>query len=554
MRDAAGRRRLPPWTATALLSAVALAAGSPAARAAVYVVDITAGELATIDPIRRATLGTIRIAGEPRDVAVSPDGSLVYAATGSVSILDVAANRRMEVRVEPLFAAALAVPASGTSVLVTGSCYGACEAESGGGLALLDAATGVVRTMVALPESGLAVAVRGDGGEAYVATCGDATCDPALGGRLHVVDLETRAMTTIPLRAQARALALSPDGRLLYAPVFDWKTSGPQDLVIVDVATRSVADTVRLPGSQSNALAVSPDGRRVYVADRALQSVYVFDTTKRRVVETIGLWAAGTWPPPDLCDMVLDPSGTRLWIIDANRQALLVVDVASGGVVGTVGLGPFPYAIAAGPTPPMADDATVADRRCAQRAARITTRSARHLVRCHARAARRALRGTPTDPDASTCRADAVAMVRDAVTSLPGCQPCTSDLPAGLAQVTDAAFDESTARMLYCHGDDALYDASAGVVPPDRRTLRVEEAAGQIFGRLAGGLVRCELERADVESCRARAVGRYDRALKRLAARVSCIARGGDGVRFVVQPAVRSIGEHLRCVESAAKP
>lgn len=557
MHDGDGTRR-PSWsTSTALLCATALAGGPPVARAAVYVSDIGALTLSTIDPVRRVETGKIAVAGEPRDVAVSRDGSRVYVATGSVTILDVATSETEEHQIAPVFAMALAVPAAGDSVLVTGPCYGECGAGSRGGLALLDGATGVVRTTVGLPEQGLSVAARADGGEAYVSTCGDAACDPDSGGRLHLVDLATRAMATIPLRAPAFAIALSPDGRRLYAPVFDGRKPGPQDLVVVDVATRTVVESVRLPGYGAFALAVSSDGRRVYLADRGTQSVYVFDTTTRQVVQTIGLWPAGTWPPPDLFDLVLDPSGRRLWIIDANQHALLVVDVAAGTVVGTVGLGPNPNAIATGTAPSVDTDATVADRRCARQVAGIATRAARRLVRCHAHAARRTLRGTPTDSEASTCRADAVEMVRAAVASLPGCEPCASDLPAGLAQVTDAAFGEFAATVLYCEGSTALYDAGValgdGVVPPDR-TLRVEQVAGQAFSRLAGRLLRCELGGVRAAACRERALVRYDRAVKRLAARVRCIEHSAEGVRRMVQPAVQSIGEHLRCVESEAHP
>ena len=109
------------------------------------------------------------------------------------------------------------------------------------------------------------------------------------------------------------AIALSPDGRLLYV------TATNVDLLsVVDTATAAVVAEVdlnvlgdALQGFYPNALAVSPDGTRLYIADAGINAVQVVDVdAAQRRVTPRGFIPTGWYPSA----LALSADATTLYV------------------------------------------------------------------------------------------------------------------------------------------------------------------------------------------------------------------------------------------------
>jgi DNA-binding beta-propeller fold protein YncE len=152
-----------------------------------------------------------------------------------------------------------------------------------------------------------------------------------------VVAIDTRLRQVVASQSvgerQSRAIALSPDGSVVYAWALSL-TSGPQErrLVRLDAATLAVIDETPLPqpdctASGSNALAVHPDGRVLLVACGS--GLKWFDPATATVVD-----APGTLGGSDLVGF--SPTAAEVYLTDerdpenAAQSRLTSLDLASG--------------------------------------------------------------------------------------------------------------------------------------------------------------------------------------------------------------------------------
>jgi DNA-binding beta-propeller fold protein YncE len=154
-------------------------------------------------------------------------------------------------------------------------------------------------------------------------------------GRVVVIDTRLRQVvaTQVVGEAQSRAIALSPDGSVVYA----WAlalSAGPQQrrLVQLDAATLTVIGDTTLPqpdclATSSNALAVHPDGRVLLLACES--GLKWFDPATATVVD-----APGTLGGSNLVGF--SPNATEVYLTDergpenAQQSRLTSLDLASG--------------------------------------------------------------------------------------------------------------------------------------------------------------------------------------------------------------------------------
>ncbi len=95
-----------------------------------------------------------------------------------------------------------------------------------------------------------------------------------------VVDLKARkVMRSVDLPAPPTALALSPDGAMLYVACAAPKST----ICVIETATGKVSATLPA-GHTASALAVTPDGQRLYVCNRFDNEVVVIDLADEREV------------------------------------------------------------------------------------------------------------------------------------------------------------------------------------------------------------------------------------------------------------------------------
>ena len=169
------------------------------------------------------------------------------------------------------------------------------------------------------------VAVSPDGRTAYVPVYGDSGVGkPGIDGRsLLFVDLPSRAVTgTLDFGRGLRPHlpVVDPRSGLVYVT-----TELDRSVTIVDPATRQVVGRVPTGAAQSHMLALSHDGRFGYTANVSPGSVSVLDLKARKTLAVIPVAATVQRIAVSADDRLVftsDADQPRLAVIDANTRAL----------------------------------------------------------------------------------------------------------------------------------------------------------------------------------------------------------------------------------------
>ncbi len=222
-------------------------------------------------------------------VAVSADGTRIYASAGGNNKIRVYSfDGKIIKELEPfrLGDAKAALYPAGLALSPDGSIlYAAMNLDNS--IAVIDTVTGLVRASIRLGAPGreseigklpYALALLSGGKKLYVSEWN--------GGGVSVIDTqENKLHTHVPTGDHASGLAVSPDGSQLYVA-----NANTDTVTVVDTSSDTVMGTVdvspypRAPmGSMPNAVAVSPDGRSLYVANGGNNDVAVVDTATRRI-------------------------------------------------------------------------------------------------------------------------------------------------------------------------------------------------------------------------------------------------------------------------------
>lgn len=314
----------------------------------VYVSNERAGDISIIDSKTHDVVRTIIAGKRPRGVHVSPDGQMLYVATSAsprtepgadqrgtpspvvdrsadgIAVIDLVTGKRikqLQVGADP---EEFALSRDGKRVIVAN----ADVAE----MSIWEIETGrqIARTRVSAEPEGVKLHPTRD--EVYV-TCGTS-------GEVFVLNPnDGRQIARIELGGRSRALVFSADGTRAYVPL---KTK--PEIAIIDVATHTVVETVRVPPPASpTEAAISGDGREVYVTTgREGNGVVVLDTETRKIVEAV---PAGTRP----CGIALTPDGTHLFTANGGSNDVSVINVKSRKEVARVPVGGRPWGVAIGP-------------------------------------------------------------------------------------------------------------------------------------------------------------------------------------------------------------
>jgi YVTN family beta-propeller protein len=142
---------------------------------------------------------------------------------------------------------------------------------------------------------------------------------------------------TIPLDAEPRGLAVSPDGRRLYLG----HHFAPQ-ITVIDAVAGTVAARIGLGSGDASDVAVSLDGRRVYAAHAFVAKVSVIDTATNAVVNTIGPLSSGNAEA-----VAVSSDGRRVYV--THGDSVSAIDAASNAVIAKIDVGPFSGPLAVTP-------------------------------------------------------------------------------------------------------------------------------------------------------------------------------------------------------------
>jgi serine/threonine-protein kinase len=253
-------------------------------------------------------IATVRVGGQPTDIAIAPDGDAVYTAdyeSGTVSA----------VGTEDLTAVPTTIPVGSSPIAVRVSpddrrLYVARYAGEGGmSVVDLDRPSDPAAVLpVGRPRD---VAFAPDGSRTYVSD------DDS--GTLVILDPADPhgSPTTIPVGEGPSGIAVAPDGSRVYVALYFGGA-----LAVVDPARPAgTPTTVRLSGRPFD-VALSPDGARVYVTDSDTARLYVIDTTRPTADPMIVPMAGAT-------GVAVSPDGRRIFVTNRDTDTLSVVDAAA---------------------------------------------------------------------------------------------------------------------------------------------------------------------------------------------------------------------------------
>jgi YVTN family beta-propeller protein len=296
-----------------------------------------------LDTFSDTVIATIAVGMQPEDVDYTPDGRFAFvtnSGSSSVSVIDVYAQTVVATtRVGTpwrTFLFGVSVSPDGSRAMVN-SADGDYD-RSDRNIFVLDAdpasptftkvidsitISGVFSRGAFRAGSGLFVDPRGAADNDYTAhprlsqfagtsLVAEAVFVPAPGGAHGVEDV-----------------ALTPNGRYAYAPVFDFDPAGGSDEVfVVDLETSALVDIIRLgtPDVAQHGAGISPDGLLVVITNFNEGTVSLIFTPTNTVVRTV---AVGRQPN----EVAFMPGGHRFYVTNQGSGTLSAVDVLTGAAL-----------------------------------------------------------------------------------------------------------------------------------------------------------------------------------------------------------------------------
>jgi predicted alpha-1,2-mannosidase len=279
----------------------------------------------SVTPIDLATGATgpeIRVGEEPRDAALSTDGTRLYVANfggASISVIDTGALRTIATIKVGSSPNGIALTPDGKTLWVANADDGTIESIETGSLK----PTATIR----VGSRPRAIAVAADGSRLYVSESG--------ANAIGVVDLRSNAVVgTIPVGERPAGLALTPDGKGLYVV-----NSASNDVTPVDLSSGRPLPAITV-GVYPMEIAIAPRTGIAYVTNYANSTVTPIDL--RRGIARTPIEVGGA--PYG----VAITSDERTAIVVSHRDnAAVLMDVGSGRVSRPIPLGSGPYTVAA---------------------------------------------------------------------------------------------------------------------------------------------------------------------------------------------------------------
>jgi YVTN family beta-propeller protein len=145
------------------------------------------------------------------------------------------------------------------------------------------------------------------------------------GGITEVNAADNSVIATAPFPNNANSVAVTPDGRRLYVSnrdvgqvtVFDTSTNAP------------LANIVAGNGNDNLGLAVSPDGKLVYVTNQASGTVTGISTATNTATQVIPTGLQPIW-------VTFSHDGSRAYVSNQSSGNISVIDTASASIIATI--------------------------------------------------------------------------------------------------------------------------------------------------------------------------------------------------------------------------
>jgi DNA-binding beta-propeller fold protein YncE len=269
-----------------------------------------ASALAVVDPNSGAVLARVPTGRDPHEVTASADGQFAFVASmvDGISAIDIAQRREVR-RVDP-------GPGSSTHDVrvIDGKVYFTIEGYRS--IGRYDPSTDAIDWTLGIGQDGTHLLVFDQDTDTMfmpntrsntITMVENITEGPA-----------ASTLTVIPVPGELpEGIDLSPDGRELWTA-----TRNDGGVSIIDVATRSVVQTLDLGMKDANRLKDTPDGR-VLIIDGEAASLVVMDARSRTVVKRVALG------PTDTGDgaVLVAPGGTHAYLGLRASDRVAVLDL-----------------------------------------------------------------------------------------------------------------------------------------------------------------------------------------------------------------------------------
>jgi YVTN family beta-propeller protein len=167
-------------------------------------------------------------------------------------------------------------------------------------------------------------------------------------GQLIAIDLTgTHPDRTLAIGGRPYDVAIARNGSRLY--VSDW---AGRMVLAIDPTDLRVAAKIGV-GEHPNQIAISPTDDRIFVACASTNNVFVIDTKRGVVTETISTALFPKAPEGSTPDaLTVSPDGKKLFVANADNNCVAVVDISvpgRSGVQGFIPTGWYPTAVAVTP-------------------------------------------------------------------------------------------------------------------------------------------------------------------------------------------------------------
>jgi YVTN family beta-propeller protein len=308
--------------------------GSAVAQPFVYVANADSDDVTVIDASTNTVATTIGVGDEPRNPAVSPNGTRVYVPNrfdDTVTVINGTTNTVITTIMdsngdfdEPYSAA---VSPDGSRVYIANK---EGSGSSTGSLTVINAATNTVLTTIDDPcfVSPEWVTVNPAGTFAYVVSRqGDSVCVVSTASNT-VVD-------EVDVGSAPRSAVVTCDGQFVYVA----NDGGSPDVSKIRTSDNTVVNGINFSTGGARNMSITPDGRKIYVGFRndAVGTILVANDQ----ADTITLPAGdSTYATAVLAN------GSRVYVTDEDDDEVEVIEVAGDVVLTGAGL-PIP----AGDTP-----------------------------------------------------------------------------------------------------------------------------------------------------------------------------------------------------------
>jgi len=234
-----------------------------------------------------ATIPTGELAGDAKDIAITPNGLFAYvtsANSNNVDVIDLTSDSSVAfIPIAGSFPFEIAITPNGQTAYVT--------INGGSTVIPINLATNTPEAPISVGMAPFGLAITPDGSKVYVAN--------AVSKTVSVISTATNSViATIPVELTPENIAIAPDGLRAYVTQISASLSASpgslgapvSGIVVIDTTINAVLTTIPL-GVLPTAIAITPD--QAPVAEFSFASPNVFDAS--RSVTSVGSIASYAW-------------------------------------------------------------------------------------------------------------------------------------------------------------------------------------------------------------------------------------------------------------------